>query len=81
MDNEHRGTALKTAAARRRARHAVRRRCRVEFSLTEDEYAKVRAAAHEAGLANGAYAARATLARRRPRLFRRNPRSGTRWRK
>jgi hypothetical protein len=61
MSEGHPGTTLKTVAARRR-RQAVKRRRRVEFSLTEDEYAKVRAAAQEAGLANGAYAARATLA-------------------
>ncbi len=48
--------------SRRRARQVVRRPRRVEFSLSEEEYARVRAAARDAGLANGAYAGRATLA-------------------
>ena len=48
--------------AQRRPRQVIRRRRRVEFSLSEEEYARVRASARDAGLANGAYAARATLA-------------------
>src|SRR5260370_29011778 len=56
----HHGTPEVPGA--RRARQVVRRRRRVEFSLSEEEYARVRAAARDAGLANGAYAARATLA-------------------
>ena len=62
MTAERHHGVLEATGARRRARQVVRRRRRVEFSLSEEEYARVRAAARDAGLANGAYAARATLA-------------------
>ncbi len=62
MADGRRVQAGETITARRRPRQQARRRCRVEFSLTKEEYARVRAAAQSAGLANGAYAARATLA-------------------
>jgi hypothetical protein len=50
------------ARPRRRARHQVRRGRTVRFALTDAEYAEVSAAAREAGLARGAYAAEAALA-------------------
>jgi hypothetical protein len=49
-------------AAGRRTRQAARRLRRVEFTLTEEEYGELDAAAARAGLARGAYAAQATLA-------------------
>ena len=52
-----------SARPRRRTRHPGRRRGRtVRFALAEEEYAEVSAAARQAGLARGAYAAEATLA-------------------
>lgn len=48
-------------AAGRRSRQPARRPRRVEFSLTEEEYSELGAAAARAGLARGAYAAEATL--------------------
>jgi len=50
------------ARPRRRTRHQVRRPRTVRFALTEAEYAEVSAAARQAGLARGAYAAEAALA-------------------
>jgi hypothetical protein len=47
---------------RRRPRQPAGRARSVRFSLTEEEFAEVGAAAADAGLARGAYAARATLA-------------------
>ena len=47
---------------RRRARQPVPRTLRVEFTLTDEEYAVLEAAARRAGLARGAYAAQAALA-------------------
>ena len=47
---------------RRLARKPVRRTLRVEFTLTDEEYAVLVAAAGRAGLARGAYAAQAALA-------------------
>jgi hypothetical protein len=47
---------------RRRSRHHGRRSRTVRFALTDAEYAEVSAAARQAGLARGAYAAEATLA-------------------
>jgi hypothetical protein len=47
-------------AARRRRRQPSSRRYRVEFSLTGAEFAALCEAAGQAGLARGAYAARAT---------------------
>ncbi len=51
-----------SARPRRRTRHQVRRDRTVRFALTDQEYAEVSAAARQAGLARGAYAAEATLA-------------------
>jgi hypothetical protein len=48
--------------AGRRSRQADRRLRRVEFTLTEEEFGELDAAAARAGLARGAYAARAALA-------------------
>ena len=45
----------------RRARKSVKRRRRVEFSLTDEEFGDLDAAAARAGLARGAYAAEAAL--------------------
>jgi hypothetical protein len=50
-----------TIAAGRRSRQLTRRPRRVEFSLTEEEYSELGAAAARAGLARGAYAAEAAL--------------------
>ena len=47
---------------RRRTRQQGRRGRTVRFALAEEEYAEVSAAARQAGLARGAYAAEATLA-------------------
>jgi hypothetical protein len=49
------------APAGRRSRLAGRRRRRVEFSLTDEEFGELYTAATRAGLARGAYAAEATL--------------------
>jgi len=59
--------AAPRAAAHRRRRQPSRRRYRVEFSLGEEEFAELHAAAGAAGLALGAYAARATLGAARGR--------------
>jgi hypothetical protein len=45
----------------RRSRQLAKRRRRVEFSLTDEEFADLNAAAARAGLARGAYAAEAAL--------------------
>jgi hypothetical protein len=45
----------------RRARQAVTRPRRVEFTLTEEEFVELDAAAGRAGLARGAYAAQAAV--------------------
>jgi hypothetical protein len=49
------------APAGRRPRQRVRRPRRVEFSLTDEEFGALGAAAARAGLATGAYAAEAAL--------------------
>lgn len=49
-------------AKRRRSRQAASRPKAVQFSLTEEEFEEVSAAAAKAGLARGAFAAEATLA-------------------
>ena len=49
-------------AVRRRSRQAVSRPRVVQFSLTEEEFAEVSAAADRLGLARGAFAAGAALA-------------------
>jgi hypothetical protein len=56
----NRGHTGKTPAGRR-LRQPTRRLRRVEFSLTDDEFAELGAAAARAGLARGAYAAEAAL--------------------
>jgi len=48
--------------SRRRARQAVRRSRTIRFDLTEAEFGEIRDAAQQAGLAKGAFAARAALA-------------------
>jgi hypothetical protein len=48
--------------AGRRTREAARRARRVEFTLTDQEFAVVDAAAARTGLSRGAFAAQATLA-------------------
>ncbi|MGH3191891.1 MAG: plasmid mobilization protein [Streptosporangiaceae bacterium] len=50
-----------SARPRRRTRHQERRGRTVRFALTDAEYAEVSAAARQAGLARGAYAAEAAL--------------------
>ena len=50
------------AAAGRRARESARRGKRVEFTLTDREFADLDTAANLAGLSRGAYAAQAALA-------------------
>ena len=50
------------APSRRRARQAVKRSRTIRFDLTEAEFGEIRAAAEQAGLAKGAFAARAALA-------------------
>ena len=50
------------APSRRRARQAVRRSRTIRFDLTEAEFGEIGAAAEQAGLAKGAFAARAALA-------------------
>lgn len=52
----------RTGRSRRRCRESSRRLRSVRFSLTEEEYGEVGAAAAHAGMAKGAYAAYATLA-------------------
>jgi hypothetical protein len=51
-----------TSTVRRRSRQAVSRSKVVQFSLTEEEFDEVSAAAAQAGLARGAFAADVTLA-------------------
>ena len=51
--------------AGRRSRQAAKRLRRVEFALTDEEFAELDAAATQAGLARGAYAAQAALANAR----------------
>lgn len=61
----HPGLTARTgraAAAGRRSRERGRRAKRVEFTLTDEEFAEVEAAAGLAGLSRGAYAAQAALA-------------------
>ena len=58
--NDSRGHAGEVPAARR-SRQPGRRPRRVEFSLTDEEFGELGAAAARAGLANGAYAAEAAL--------------------
>jgi hypothetical protein len=61
-DDQIRDHGLPTGARlRRRSPREGRRSRTVRFALTEDEYAEVSAAARQAGLARGAYAAEAAL--------------------
>jgi hypothetical protein len=48
--------------SRRRARQPVKRCRTIRFDLTEAEFGEIRSAAEQAGLAKGAFAARAALA-------------------
>jgi hypothetical protein len=57
LDDRHRGSL----PAGRRSRHSARRPHRVEFSLTDQEFEDLAAAAGRSGLARGAYAAEAAL--------------------
>ena len=68
-DSEQPGTAVNDddspagrTPAGRRSRQSARRSRRVEFSLTDTEYADLRLASGRAGLAVGAYSAEAALA-------------------
>lgn len=61
----HPGTDQEHAASRpagRRSRQEAGRARRVEFTLTDEEFGELDAAAGRAGLARGAYAAQAALA-------------------
>jgi hypothetical protein len=62
------GQRMAGARSRRRSRQAAGRVRSVRFGLTEEEYEEVGAAAADAGLAKGAYAAQATLAAARGML-------------
>lgn len=53
---------MRGGRSRRRSREPAVRVRSVRFGLTEEEFGEVGAAAAEAGMAKGAYAARATLA-------------------
>jgi hypothetical protein len=57
-----RGDGVASTVKRRRSRQAVSRPKVVQFSLTEEEFEEVSAAAAQAGLARGAFAAEVTLA-------------------
>jgi hypothetical protein len=63
--DEHRGrigvAGMTDGVAQRRSRQRVPRPKVVQFSLTEEEFAEVSAAAARQGLARGAFAAEATL--------------------
>ena len=56
--------------AGRRSRQEAKRLRRVEFALTDEEFAELDAAAARAGLARGAYAAHAALANARGEISR-----------
>jgi hypothetical protein len=62
MVGAHSGPRVAGARSRRRSRQAAGRVRSVRFGLTEEEFDEGGAAAAEAGLAKGAYAAQATLA-------------------
>jgi hypothetical protein len=62
MASAHGGPQMAAGRSRRRPRQSAGRVRSVRFALTEEEFDEVGAAAAEAGLAKGAYAARATLA-------------------
>ena len=68
MVSAHGGPGVASVRSRRRSRQAVGRVRSVRFGLTEEEFDEVGAAAAEAGLARGAYAAQATLAAARGRM-------------
>jgi hypothetical protein len=55
-------TQAPASPPRRRARQPVRRCRTIRFDLTEAEFGEIRSAAEQAGLAKGAFAARAALA-------------------
>jgi hypothetical protein len=62
MDTDTAGSSGEHGQGRRRGRQPAPRRHRVGFVLTDQEYAAVQAAARQAGLARGAYAAQVVLA-------------------
>jgi hypothetical protein len=61
MDGSHGQPGAKRERRRRRPRQAAARRHSIRFSLTDEEFDEIGAAAESAGLARGAYAARAAL--------------------
>jgi hypothetical protein len=61
MTHRHEGDHQSVVAPGRRSRQLVRRRHRVEFLLSDDEFGELSAAAGRAGLSRGAYAAEAAL--------------------
>jgi len=62
MDSIHQAeSAAQTRTRRRRSRQPVKRPRTIRFALTDEEYSEVAAAADQAGLAKGAFAAQATL--------------------
>jgi hypothetical protein len=61
MASTHNDRELVAGGAGRRSRQPVKRPRRVEFTLTDEEFGELDAAAARAGLARGAYAAKATL--------------------
>ncbi len=62
MDSRQHVPSAPSAGPRRRARQQVKRQRTVRFDLSEEEFAEVGAAAAQAGLAKGAYAAQVVLA-------------------
>ena len=61
MDSGQHVPAVSSAQPRRRSRQQVKRSRTVRFDLSDEEFAEVGAAAAQAGLAKGAYAAQAVL--------------------
>ena len=62
MDSTHHSQpAAPARPRRRRPRQPVKRPRTIRFALTDEEFSQVVAAADRAGLANGAFAAQATL--------------------
>jgi hypothetical protein len=62
MDSTHHAQSVaSTRPRRRRPRQPVKRPRTIRFALTDEEFTQVAAAADQAGLAKGAFAAQATL--------------------
>ena len=57
----HRQPQVQSRPCRRRPRQPVKRRCTVQFDLSDEEFGELKAAADRAGLARGAFAAQAAL--------------------